>query len=128
MNVPADRKYTRSHEWAKQEGPLIVVGISDFAQGSLGDVVFVETPEVGRQVHAGEAVAVVESVKTASDIYAPVSGTIVEVNEALADEPELVNGDPYGTGWIFKLEPSDPAEFDALLGPDDYTKVIEEES
>jgi len=128
MNVPADRKYTRSHEWAKQEGSLIVVGISDFAQGSLGDVVFVETPEVGREVRAGEAVAVVESVKTASDIYAPVSGKVVEVNEALADEPELVNGDPYGAGWIFKLEPSGPAEFDALLGPDDYTKVIEEES
>jgi glycine cleavage system H protein len=128
MNVPADRKYTRSHEWAKQEGDLIVVGISDFAQESLGDVVFVETPEVGREVKAGEAVAVVESVKTASDIYAPVSGRIVEVNEALADEPELVNGDPYGAGWLFKLEPEDPAEYDTLLGPDEYTKVIEEES
>ncbi|HGY09974.1 MAG TPA: glycine cleavage system protein GcvH [Oceanithermus profundus] len=128
MNVPADRKYTRSHEWAKQEDGRVVVGISDFAQESLGDVVFVETPEVGREVQAGEAVAVVESVKTASDIYAPVSGKVVEVNEALADEPELVNGDPYGAGWIFKLEPSDPAEMGALLGPDDYTKVIEEES
>lgn len=128
MNVPADRKYTRSHEWAKQEDGRVVVGISDFAQESLGDVVFVETPEVGREVQAGEAVAVVESVKTASDIYAPVSGKVVDVNEALADEPELVNGDPYGAGWIFKLEPSDPAEMGALLGPDDYTKVIEEES
>ena len=128
MNVPADRKYTRSHEWAKQEDGRVVVGISDFAQESLGDVVFVETPEVGREVQAGEAVAVVESVKTASDIYAPVSGKVVEVNEALADEPELVNGDPYGAGWIFKLEPSDPEEMNALLGPDEYVKVIEEEA
>ncbi len=128
MNVPADRKYTRSHEWAKQEGDLIVVGISDFAQESLGDVVFVEVPEAGREVEAGEAVAVIESVKTASDVYAPVSGKVVEANEALADEPELVNGDPYGAGWLFKIEPSDPAEFEALLGAEDYLKVIEEES
>lgn len=128
MNVPADRKYTRTHEWAKQEGSLVVVGISDFAQESLGDVVFVETPEPGREVQAGEAVAVVESVKTASDIYAPVSGKVVEVNEALADEPELVNSDPYGAGWIFKLEPSDPDELDALLDPDEYTRAVEEES
>jgi len=126
MNIPEDRKYTKTHEWAKLEDGLVVVGISDFAQESLGDVVYVETPEVGREVSAGEAVAVIESVKTASDVYAPVAGKVVAVNETLADEPELVNGDPYNAGWLFKIEPADAAALEALLGPEEYAKVVEE--
>jgi glycine cleavage system H protein len=128
MNIPENRRYTKTHEWAKLEDGLVVVGISDFAQESLGDVVFVETPEVGREVAAGEAVAVIESVKTASDVYAPVSGKVAAVNEALADEPELVNGDPYNAGWLFKIEPADPAELESLLSPEDYARVLEEEA
>ncbi len=126
MNIPEDRKYTKTHEWAKPEDGLVVVGISDFAQESLGDVVYVETPEVGREVSAGEAVAVIESVKTASDVYAPIAGKVVAVNETLADEPELVNGDPYNAGWLFKIEPADAAALEALLGPEEYAKVVEE--
>lgn len=126
MNIPEDRKYTKTHEWAKLEDGLVVVGISDFAQESLGDVVYVEIPEVGREVSAGEAVAVIESVKTASDVYAPVAGKVVAVNEILADEPELVNGDPYNAGWLFKIEPADAAALEALLGPEEYAQVVEE--
>ncbi len=128
MNIPEDRRYTKTHEWAKLDGGLIVVGISDFAQESLGDVVYVETPEVGREVAAGEAVAVIESVKTASDVYAPVAGKIAEVNEALADAPETVNEDPYEGGWLFKIEPADAAALEGLLSPEDYAKLVEEES
>ncbi|AWN23862.1 glycine cleavage system protein GcvH [Deinococcus irradiatisoli] len=101
MNTPSELRYAPSHEWLSDDG---TVGISDFAQDQLGDVVYVELPEVGREVQAGETVAVVESVKTASDIYAPASGTITAVNEALAGSPELVNGDCYGEGWLFKLD------------------------
>lgn len=127
MNVPADRKYRSSHEWAKLEGEVVTVGITDYAQHELGDVVYVELPEVGREVEAGEAVAVVESVKTASDIYAPVSGEVVEANGALEESPERVNEDPYGEGWLFKIRPKDPSEFESLLDPDAYLKVLEEE-
>lgn len=101
MNIPSDLKYAASHEWLKDDG---TVGISDFAQDQLGDVVYVELPEVGREVKVGETVAVVESVKTASDIYSPASGTIVAVNDALNSAPEQVNGDAYGEGWLFKLD------------------------
>ena len=128
MNIPEDRRYTKTHEWAKLDDGLVVVGISDFAQESLGDVVYVEAPEIGREVAAGEAVAVIESVKTASDVYAPVAGKIAAVNEALADAPETVNEDPYGGGWLFKIEPVDDAALDNLLSPDDYAKLVEEES
>lgn len=128
MNIPEDRRYTKTHEWAKLDGGLIVVGISDFAQESLGDVVYVETPEVGREVAAGEAVAVIESVKTASDVYAPVAGKITAVNEALADAPETVNEDPYEGGWLFKIEPADANALEGLLSPEDYAKLVEEES
>jgi len=127
MNIPDDRRYTKTHEWAKLENGIVTVGISDFAQESLGDVVFVEVPEVGREVSAGEAVAVIESVKTASDVYAPVAGKVVEVNEALADAPEKVNEDPYEGGWLFKLEPADTASLEGLLSPEEYAKVVEEE-
>ena len=120
--VPADLKYAKSHEWVRVNPDNIgVVGITDHAQHELTDVVFVELPEVGRKVKAGEPAAVVESVKTASDIYSPLSGEIVEVNQAVADNPALVNSDAYGGGWFFKLRLADPAELKNLLGPDQYS-------
>ena len=123
-NVPADLKFAKSHEWLRVSGDTAAVGISDHAQHELTDVVFVELPAVGRQVKAGEACAVVESVKTASDIYAPVSGEVVEVNKAVADNPALTNTDPYGAGWFFKLKLAAPGEANALLSPADYAKQI----
>lgn len=126
MNTPEDLKYSPSHEWAKLEGDTLTVGISDFAQDQLGDVVFVELPDVGKAVSAGSAVAVVESVKTASDIYAPVSGEVVEVNDVLSDAPETINASPYEDGWLFRLRVADPSEVDALLSAEDYQKVAEE--
>jgi glycine cleavage system H protein len=122
--VPADLKYAKSHEWARVSGETAVVGITDHAQHELTDIVFVELPAVGRQVKAGEAVAVVESVKTASDIYSPVSGEVIEVNQPAADNPATVNNDPYGAGWFFKLKLSAPAEVNALLSPADYSRQI----
>ena len=124
-NVPADLKYAKSHEWVRVNPDNIgVVGITDHAQHELTDVVFVELPEVGRKVKAGEPAAVVESVKTASDIYSPLSGVIVEVNQAVADNPALVNSDAYGGGWFFKMRLADPAELKNLLGPDQYSAQI----
>ncbi len=123
-NVPSDLKYAKSHEWVRVNGENATVGITDHAQHELTDVVFVELPEIHRQVKAGEACAVVESVKTASDIYSPVSGEIVEVNKAAADNPGLVNSDPHGGGWFFKIKLSQPAELEALLSPDQYTAQI----
>ena len=122
--VPADLKYAKSHEWVRVTGDTAVVGITDHAQHELTDVVFVELPAVGRQVKAGEACAVVESVKTASDIYSPVSGAVVEANQAIVANSALVNSDPYGTGWFFKLKLSAPAEVAGLLSPADYTKQV----
>jgi len=121
-NIPSDLKYAKSHEWVRVSGDTAAVGITDHAQGELTDVVFVELPEVGRKVKAGEACAVVESVKTASDIYSPVSGEIVESNKPVTDNPALVNTDPYAGGWFFKIKLSNPAELNALLSPDDYKK------
>ena len=127
-NTPSELKYARSHEWARlEEDGTVTVGISDFAQESLGDVVFVEVPEVGTSVAAGEEVSVVESVKAASDIYAPVAGEIIAVNEALDEEPETVNAEPYEDGWLFKLKPSDASELDSLLSAEDYQALCEEE-
>lgn len=123
MNTPEHLRYLASHEWIAEDG---TVGITDYAQDQLGDVVYVELPEVGDEVDAGEQVAVVESVKTASDIYAPVAGTIVAVNEELEDSPELVNDEPYGEGWMFKIEPTDPAARDGLLDAAGYAAVAEE--
>ena len=123
-NVPADLKYTKSHEWVRVSGDTAAVGITDHAQHELTDVVFVELPEVGRKVKAGEACAVVESVKTASDIYSPVSGEIVELNQPVTDNPALVNTEPYAGGWFFKIKLSNPAELNALLSPEDYKKQI----
>src|ERR1700675_4882487 len=123
-NVPADLKYAKSHEWVRVNGDTATIGITDHAQHELTDVVFVELPQVGRQLKAGEACAVVESVKTASDIYAPVSGQVVEVNKAVVDNPALVNTDPYGGGWFFKIKLSQPAELNQLLAPAQYTAQI----
>lgn len=121
MNTPEKLRYAPSHEWlSPADGGVATVGITDYAQDQLGDVVFVELPEVGRQVEAGESVAVIESVKTASDIYAPVAGEVVEVNQALVDTPETINGDPYGQGWLFKLRPSQADAGAALLDADGY--------
>ena len=123
-NIPFDLKYAKSHEWVRVNGHTGVVGITDHAQHELTDVVFVELPAVGRQVKAGEACAVVESVKTASDIYSPVSGQIVEANKAAVDNPALVNSAPYGNGWFYKIKLSNPAELDALLSPEKYKAQI----
>ena len=112
--------YTEEHEWISVEGDSATVGITDFAQGQLGDIVFVEVPAAGKQVAKGDEAAVVESVKAASDVYAPVSGEVTEGNDALADEPSLVNSDPEGAGWFFKLRLSDPSELDGLMDADSY--------
>jgi glycine cleavage system H protein len=122
--VPADLKYTKSHEWVRVDGGLATVGITDHAQQELTDIVFVELPDSGRQVKAGDACAVVESVKTASDIYSPLSGEIVEVNRAVADNPALANQEPHAGGWFFKIKLSNPAELNALLSPEQYRKQI----
>lgn len=118
--IPDDLRYAPSHEWARVEEDFVTVGISDFAQQSLGDVVFVELPEVGAELYAGTEACVVESVKAAADVYAPVSGTVVEVNQDLEDAPELVNQDPYGDGWFYKVEANDIDEVDELLDADAY--------
>jgi len=123
-NVPEDLKYAASHEWVRAEGETATVGITDHAQHELTDVVFVELPAVGRELRAGEACAVVESVKTASDVYAPVSGTVTAVNEALAANPGLVNSDPYGAGWFFRLRLTQPAELARLLDAAAYRAQI----
>ena len=125
--IPGDLKFLKSHEWARLEDDgRITVGISDHAQAALGDLVYVELPGIGDEVEAGKGVAVVESVKAASDVYAPVSGTVVAINEELADAPETINGDAYGKGWLFVLQPSDIAELGELLGPDEYEELIQE--
>ena len=122
---PADILYSTSHEWARIEGDEAVIGITSFAQESLGDITYVELPEVGRVIEASEEAAVVESVKAASDIYAPVSGKISEINDALESRPELVNKDPFGEGWFFKLAGVDIVEFDALMDISAYRTFVE---
>jgi glycine cleavage system H protein len=124
-NVPGDLKFAKSHEWVRVSGDIATVGISDHAQHELTDVVFAEVPQVGRKVKAGEACAVVESVKTASDVYAPVSGEIIEVNADLNSNPELVNKEPYGKGWFFKVKLANSAEVNSLMDAAAYTKQIE---
>ena len=127
-NIPSDLKYASSHEWVRNEGDgTFTVGISEHAQELLGDMVFVELPEVGDAVDAGEDCAVAESVKAASDIYAPVGGEIVAINEDLEDSPELVNSDPYGDGWLFKIKADDAAEVEGLLDAEGYENSIDEE-
>ncbi|MDB6125733.1 MAG: glycine cleavage system protein [Pedosphaera sp.] len=124
-NVPSDLKYAKSHEWVRVQGDTATIGITDHAQHELTDVVFVELPAVNRQVQAGEACAVVESVKTASDIYSPVSGQILEINKSVVDNPALVNTEPYSGGWFYKIKLSQPAEAESLMNPDQYKSQIE---
>jgi glycine cleavage system H protein len=123
-NVPADLKYAKSHEWVRVAGDEGTVGITDHAQHELTDVVFIELPEVGRKLKAGESCSVVESVKTASDIYSPVSGEVTAINKPVVDNPSLVNTEPYGNGWFFKMKLSNPSELSALLGPEQYRAQI----
>ena len=127
--TPTECQYAATHEWARlDDDGSIIVGVSDFAQHSLGDVVYVELPEIGQTVAAGDEAGVVESVKAASDIYAPVSGTVIAIDEVLQDEPEKVNQDPYGDGWFFKLQPDDQSELDDLLDAEAYQEVCDAEA
>ena len=126
--IPGDLKFLKSHEWARVEGDgKVTVGISDHAQGLLGDLVYVDLPDVGDRVEAGNACAVVESVKAASDVYAPISGAIVAVNTALVDKPETINEDAYGEGWLFVVEVDDADQLNDLLAPDDYAELLEDD-
>jgi len=127
MNIPAELKYSRDHEWVKIEGNHATVGITDYAQSQLGDVVFVEVPEIDTEITVGTGFSVVESVKAVSDIYAPVDGKIVKVNDALTDTPEIMNEDPYGEGWIAVIKIADSVNLDHLLSSEEYEKFITEE-
>jgi len=132
-NIPSDLRYTKSHEWVRRqhgEAPngTVEIGISDHAQSALGDLVFVEVPEAGRAVRAGEACAVVESVKAASDVYSPVSGKVIAGNAALASQPELLNQDPYGAGWLFRVQTNSPLEEAALMSAADYANYLADEA
>ena len=124
MDVPEDLRYSREHEWVRLNGSVARIGITDFAQDSLGDVVFVQLPDVGLDVVAGAGVSEIESTKSVSDVYVPLTGSVSAVNEALAEQPELVNQDPYGTGWMFELEVTDVNEVDALLDAAAYRALI----
>ncbi|MEA3018490.1 MAG: glycine cleavage system protein [Actinomycetota bacterium] len=125
MNVPDDLHYSKDHEWARLEGGRVRIGITDYAQDALGDVVFVQIPEVGARVAQGDSFSEVESTKSVSDIYAPVSGSVVEVNQELADSPQRVNEDPYGEGWLVVIEADDASQLDGLLDADAYRALIE---
>lgn len=126
MNAPKDLKYSAEHEWVKTEGGNVRIGITEFAQSELGDIVFVELPQVGDEIKAGDPFGSVESVKTVSELYAPISGKVVEVNTELEDSPEYVNESPYENAWMIVIEPSDAAEVDALLSPEKYEELISE--
>jgi glycine cleavage system H protein len=125
LSIPDDLQYTKSHEWVRAENGTVTIGITDHAQEELGDVVFVELPDVGDTIGSGDSFGTVESVKAVSDLYTPVGGEVVEVNSSLEDAPEKINDDPYGEGWIVKLSTSEEAD---LLSPEEYEKVVEEES
>ena len=125
MNVPAELRYSSDHEWVRTDGNVVTIGITEYAQDSLGDVVFVEVPEVGMDVTAGESFTEVESTKSVSDIYAPVSGSVAAVNDVLAQQPELLNSAPYGEGWICSIEMSDPSQLDGLMDAAAYTALTE---
>ena len=128
MEFPEDLKYTREHEWARKKGANVVVGITEFAQDQLGDVVFVELPSVGDPVKKGESFGVVESTKAVSELFAPVSGKVVEVNDPLSDAPETINEDPYEEGWMIQVEITDPKELESLLDSAGYQKFLQEEA
>lgn len=127
MGYPEDVRYTAEHEWARLDQGIVTVGITSYATGQLGDVVFVELPQAGRKLEAKKSFGVVEAVKTVSDLFAPVSGEVVEVNEALAGNPALVNQDPFGSGWLVRIRPSDPGQLDKLMSSADYAKQVEEQ-
>ena len=127
MGYPADVRYTREHEWARLDSGLVTVGITNYATEQLGDVVFVELPAIGKKLDASKAFGVVEAVKTVSDLYAPVSGEVVAVNDELAANPALVNQEPYGEGWMIRLKPHEAADFNRLLSNQDYEKLLEEQ-
>ncbi|MFN8176514.1 MAG: glycine cleavage system protein GcvH [bacterium] len=124
MKIPREMRYTKEHEWVLVDDGVAIVGVTDFAQSELGDIVYVELPSVGTRVSAMETLGNVESVKSVSDLYSPVSGVVADINTRLADEPELVNSDPYGEGWMVRIEPSDPTEMDQLLSADEYSDYI----
>ncbi|MCL4423755.1 MAG: glycine cleavage system protein GcvH [Actinobacteria bacterium] len=128
MEVPADLRYSADHEWARSEEQGVRIGITDFAQDALGDIVFVQLPKAGDSVRAGEPLGEVESTKSVSEVFAPISGTVAEVNEALVDSPERLNADPYGQGWICVVAPSDPAELDDLMDAKGYSELTARES
>ncbi|WP_099223859.1 glycine cleavage system protein GcvH [Listeria costaricensis] len=125
MSLPKEFVYTEEHEWVKEEGGTYLIGITDFAQDQLGDIVFVELPEVGDTIEQGDSIGSIESVKTVSDFYAPITGKVVEINAELEDAPELLNSNPYDKGWLLKVEEVDSAQVEALLSADDYQKVID---
>jgi glycine cleavage system H protein len=127
MNVPQELRYSREHEWVRVDGPTARIGITDFAQESLGDVVFVQLPDVGLEIVAGASAAEIESTKSVSDVYVPVSGVVQTVNDALVDTPELLNQDPYGAGWILEVTLADPAELGALMDADAYRELVGED-
>ncbi len=126
MDFPEDLRYTRDHEWARQKGTRVVVGITDFAQDQLGDVVYVELPDVGDPVKKGESFGVVESTKAVSELFSPMTGKVVEVNDPLGDAPETINEDPYEEGWMIVIEPSDPKELESLMDAKAYRAFVEE--
>jgi glycine cleavage system H protein len=124
MNIPAELRYTKEHEWARLEGGSAVIGITDYAQGELGDIVFVELPAAGKKTAQMQSCASIEAVKAVSDLYAPLTGEVEDVNRDLEASPQLVNQDPYGKGWILKIKLENPAEWEKLLSPEDYGKLI----
>jgi glycine cleavage system H protein len=127
VTFPDDVRYTREHEWARESGGVVTVGITGYATDQLGDVVFVELPEVGRKIETGKTFGVVEAVKTVSDLYAPLTGEVVEVNAALSDDPAIVNREPYGAGWMVKIKLADPSSFASLMSSADYAKLVDEQ-
>ena len=127
MATPTDRKYTKEHEWAKQEGDVVLIGITDHAQDSLGDIVFIQLPDEGTEVDAGDPFGEIESVKAVSDLYAPIGGKVVKVHDELIDAPDTVNNDPYGEGWMIKIEPSDSGAIQRLMDADAYDEFVAQE-
>lgn len=124
MNIPSELKYTKDHEWVKKDGNIAVIGITDYAQGELGDVVFVELPQTGDQVNKDDTFGSIEAVKAVADLFCPLSGKVIEINDALGDKPETVNNDPYGEGWMVKIETSDDSEWDSLMSSSDYQNHV----
>ena len=124
MNIPAELKYTNDHEWVKLEGDIATVGVTEFAQGELGDVVYVEVETLGENLEAEEVFGTIEAVKTVSDLFMPLSGEVLEINEAIEDEPEIVNEDAYGKGWMIKIKVSDSAKYDSLLSAEEYKALV----